>query len=78
MRQRFLNLLIALDQFLFSVVTLGGAMPDETASAAAWRGEQLGHLLPRFFRPLIDTLFFFDDDHCEKAYRAEERREQYP
>jgi hypothetical protein len=77
-KQRILNLLVALDQFLFSVITLGKAMPDETASAAAWRGEQLGHALPTFFRPIIDTIFFFDPDHCWKAYRAEVMRSQSP
>lgn len=77
-KQRILNLLIAFDQFAFCLLTLGGSMPDETASAAAWRGEQLGHILPRFFRPLIDLLFFFDPDHCKNAYIAEQRREQSP
>jgi hypothetical protein len=76
--QRILHLLIALDQFLFCVITLGGSHPDETASAAAWRGEQLGHILPRIFRPLIDAIFFFDPNHCKKAYMAEQRREQSP
>lgn len=84
MKQRILNLLIALDQFIFCVITLGKAMPDETMSAAAWRGEQLrkqngkGHILPTFFRPIIDALFWFDKDHCFKAYRAEVMRSQYP
>ena len=78
MKDRILRWLISLDQFCFCTLTLGGSMPDETASAAAWRGEQLGHILPRFFRPVIDKLFWFDPEHCRKAYLAEVSREQSP
>ncbi len=42
LKRRILNLLIALDQFLFSLVTLGHASPDETISAWAWRAESMG------------------------------------
>lgn len=42
MKRRALNLLIALDQFLFVLVTLGHASPDETLSAAAYRWEAKG------------------------------------
>lgn len=78
MKHRILNILISLDQFLFCVITLGKSMPDETASAAAWRGEQLGHKLPTFFRPIIDFLFFFDPNHCEKSYESEVLRLHSP
>lgn len=78
-RSRALNLLIALDQFLFCVITFGKSGPDETASAAAWRGEVLNHPLPKFFRPIIDWLFhFIERDHCYKSYQAEQRRSQSP
>lgn len=73
---RLLNLLIALDQFLFCCCTLGGSDPDETASSAAWRLEQQGRWQGRLFRPLIDALFFFDPAHCASAYLAEVRRAQ--
>jgi hypothetical protein len=78
MKQRILNLLIALDQFLFSIFTLGKAGPDETASAAAWRGEQLGHPLPKFFRPIIDKIFWFDPNHCQTSYESEVNNMQSP
>lgn len=74
MARRILNLLISLDQFLFSLITLGGSNPDETMSAAAWRLEQAGRWQGKLFRPLIDTLFFFDEHHCEKSNLAEYRK----
>ena len=40
MKQRLLNILIALDQLAYVLVTLGAGHPDETLSAAAWRTEQ--------------------------------------
>ena len=77
--KRLLNLLISLDQFLFCVLTLGKAEPDETASSAAWAGELQGHLLPRFFRPLIDLLFApIEKNHCRTAFEAERGRWQIP
>lgn len=42
MKQRLLNLLIALDQLAYVLLTLGAGHPDETLSAAAWRTEQAG------------------------------------
>lgn len=53
-------------------------MPDETASAAAYRGEMLGFWTGRIFRPLIDTLFWFDPYHCREAFRSEVYRKQLP
>ena len=78
MRDRILNLLISLDQFIFSIITLGKAMPDETMSAAAWRGEMLGHIIPSISRPIIDKIFWFDPNHCETSYLAELNRSQIP
>lgn len=71
MKQRLLNILISLDQTIFSLVTLGASNPDETMSAAAWRLEQSGRVQGRIFRPIIDKLFFFDKNHCEISYRNE-------
>lgn len=74
MKQRILNVLIALDQFLFCFATLGHSSPDETLSAAAWRWEQAGKLRGRVLCPLIDALFLpFERDHCETAYLSELR-----
>ena len=71
MKRRFINILIALDQFLYVLITLGNGAPDETMSAAAWRMERAGKWQGKLFRLLIDRLFWFDPDHCQKAFQAE-------
>lgn len=78
MKQRILNVLIALDQLLFCLATLGRSSPDETLSAAAWRWEQSGKLAGRVLRPLIDTLFWFDPEHCRTAFESEVQRKHLP
>ena len=79
MKQRLLNVAIALDQLAYVLVTLGAGHPDETLSAAAWRTEQAGKLGGRIFRPFIDLLFLpLERDHCRKAYEAEKRGTQLP
>lgn len=79
MKQRLLNLLIAIDQLVYVVLTLGIGQPDETLSAAAWRTEQTGKLGGRIFRPLIDLLFRpIERDHCYRAYLAERNSTQLP
>ena len=79
MKQRILNLLIALDQLAWVLLTLGRGHPDETISAAAWRMEQQGKLVGRILRPLIDLLFLpIERDHCRKAWLSEVQRSQLP
>ena len=79
MKQRILNALIALDQLVYVLLTLGEGSPDETLSAAAWRTEQAGKLGGRIFRPFIDLLFRpFEREHCRKAYEAERLGRQLP
>lgn len=76
-RQRILNLLIALDQFVYVLITLGEGMPDETMSAAAYRA----HITRRpwgFMKRVIDRLFWFDPDHCYQAYMSEVNGMQLP
>lgn len=79
MRRRLLNILIAIDQLIYVLLTLGHGSPDETLSAAAyrlWLRDQWGG---RYFKPAIDTLFLpFQRDHCKKAYRAELERQHLP
>jgi len=77
--RRLLNLLIALDQLAWVILTLGNGQPDETISAAAWRMEGQGKVMGFILRPLIDFLFRpFERDHCRKAYIAEFRSLQLP
>jgi len=71
MKRRILNLLIALDQLLYVLITLGNGDPDETMSAAVWRLEQEGRWQGKLLRPLIDKLFWFDPDHCQASYKSE-------
>ena len=79
MKQRVLNLLIALDQFLFCLATLGHSSPDETLSAAAWRWERSGKLVGRILRPLIDALFWpFEREHCLAAFESEKMGRHLP
>ena len=79
MKQRILNVAIALDQLAYVLLTLGAGHPDETLSAAAWRTERKNRLLGIAFRPLIDLLFRpFEKDHCRKAYESERRGAQLP
>ena len=79
MKQRMLNLLIALDQLAYVVLTLGAGHPDETLSAAAWRTEQKGRWLGRIFRPLIDMIFWpIERDHCRMAFESEQQGAHLP
>lgn len=71
MKRRILNLLIAIDQTLFCLITLGHSDPDETMSAAAWRMERDGKFFA-FMRPTIDWLFSrIEADHCRTSYEKE-------
>jgi hypothetical protein len=67
--------LIAFDQ-LVNTILFGYA--DETLSARAWRTEQDNKFFGKFFRPLIDTVFFFDPNHCYMSYLSEIKRKQQP
>jgi hypothetical protein len=79
MRQRLLNLLIAIDQLLWVLLTIGDGMPDETISAAAWRMEQQGKLAGRVLRPIIDALFWpIERDHCRQSFESEMLGRQLP
>lgn len=67
--------LIALDQLLN---TLLAGHPDETLSSRAYRAEQKDKIFGKFFRPLIDAVFFWQKQHCYKGYLAEKQRRQLP
>lgn len=71
-----LNILVSLDITLNAIF---GGKRYETLSASAWIGEQQGKVLPCFFRPIIDFIFWpIERDHCLKSYRAEDRYRQPP
>lgn len=74
MKQRILNILLPIDMLAYMLMTLGSGAVGETMSGAAWRLEQAGRLQGRIFRPLIDTLFFFDPCHCAASYLGDKLR----
>lgn len=76
MKRRLLNFLVALDQLAWVLLSLGRGMPDETLSAAAWRMEGQGKLAGRILRPIIDTLLWWDVDHCRRSWKSERDRAQ--
>ena len=79
LKTRLLNVLIAIDQLLWVLLTLGKGHPDETISAALWRMEQQGKWAGRLFRPLVDLLFRpIEKDHCYKAWLSEVQRSHLP
>ena len=72
------HVLIAIDQ-LFNALTGGGA--DETLSSRTYRRAILTQSQPKkLWRILFHVIngLFRDPKHCEKAYRSELNRKQYP
>ena len=59
---------IALDQLANALL---GGMADETLSARA-------HRTGSSWEPVIDALFFWQDDHCFESYLSEKERKQLP
>ena len=79
MRRRLLNILIALDQLIYVLLTLGHGSPDETMSAAAYRLWLRDKPAGRYFKPAIDLLFLpIQRDHCRHAYLSEMDRRHLP
>jgi hypothetical protein len=66
-----LNILISLDQ-LANVILLGA--PDETLSSRAYRARNKP--FGKITYPLINFLFFWQDDHCKSAYESEILRKE--
>lgn len=65
---------IAFDQL---IGTLFGGMADETMSAACWRKGKTSKAW-NAVRILVDTLFWFDTQHCFASYISEFERRQLP
>ena len=72
LKQYIINLLVAFDQFI-NVLFLG--QPDETISSRAWRCKDVSSFW-KVMRKFIDLLFFFQPQHCFKAYLAELNKKQ--
>jgi hypothetical protein len=78
-KRRILNILIGIDQIFFTLITLGGAFPDETLSSWTYRKSATGNTLGRWLHWFIDTCFYYlEKDHCYIAYLAEYEGLQRP
>lgn len=66
------SVFVAIDQLLNAL--LGGSC-DESLSSRSYRAERDGKAFG-FTRPVIDTLFCWQDRHCYQAYLAEVQRRQ--
>jgi hypothetical protein len=71
----FKSILIALTQLLN---TLLGGYPDESTSSRLWRLHLKGEPHGTVLAALVDVVFFWQDDHCRKAYEAERTRYHLP
>ena len=65
--------LIAIDQLVNAILA---GWPDETLSSRAWRWEQDG--VSAWPRRMIDSLFFWEPNHCRESYRSEREGRQLP
>lgn len=74
MSRRLDQIPIAIDQL---VNTICGGWADETISSVAWRKRQEGKWWA-ILRRVIDTLFFWQENHCRTAYESEKNRRQLP
>ena len=74
MSRRLDQIPIAIDQL---VNTICGGWADETISSVAWRKRQEGKGWA-ILRRVIDTLFFWQENHCRSAYESEKNRRQLP
>lgn len=74
------QILIAIDQ-LGNAVVCAIIFPkekvwaDETLSAHSWRWHLKGYPWPR---RIVDTLLFFDKNHCEGSFQSERDGRQLP
>ena len=74
MSRRLEQIPIAIDQL---INTLFGGWADETISSVAWRKRHEGKGWATL-RRVIDTLFFWQTNHCQTAYESEKNRRQLP
>ena len=71
----FFQMLLGVDQLINA---LFGGMADETLSSRVYRAENKNKKYGKFFRPIIDGIFFWQDDHCFHSYISEVKRRHLP
>ena len=72
------QLAVSIDQVfnvLVCIITFKPGWADETLSAAAYRESLSGR---RFCEKFINTLFFWQEEHCKNAYLSEIQRNHLP
>lgn len=74
MPKRLEQMAIAFDQFVNACC---GGWADETISSVAWRKRGKGKGWEAM-RLTIDTLFFWQKNHCKTAYESELQRRHLP
>jgi hypothetical protein len=74
--RNLLNILLALDAFLFSLICWGNVYPGEYASSAAYRLDMQGKWQGWIFRPLIDAIF--GHLHCYDSWLMQSNMTQSP
>lgn len=68
------QVLVAIDQLINALI---GGWADETLSSCAYRMDQKGARAAPL-RCLIDTIFFWQPEHCKQAFESERNRLQLP
>lgn len=75
MKRYFLHVLIALDQFLNAVT---GGFADETLSSRIYREARTGRRGWVVAEKCVNRLFFWQDEHCRRAWLRERQRTHFP
>ncbi len=75
--ERFIQILIALDQLLNTLIGLflGDGWADESVSAKAYRLREKGW--GKAYR-FINKIFFWQDNHSKSSYISEDEQRQLP
>lgn len=71
MKSYLFNIGLALTRALNTI--LAGS-PDETTSSRAYRAKVKGHKYWKWTASFIDTLFFWDSEHCKNAHLNDLKR----
>lgn len=66
-----INLATAISQLVNAMV---GGHPDETLSARAWRGHIEGNAFWSMLRLSLNSVFFWQVDHCRSSFLADCKR----
>ncbi len=76
MKQYIFQNAVALDQLANTMIP--GGMADETLSARAYRMREKKQRYWGWLANVIDWIFFWEADHCRKAYESERLRRLVP